>query len=130
MDPDKNELSDSELHGLLQTWEAPAAPASLRSAVFPQARTLGWWARFWHARIHVPAPAICLLTLVVALALWKWSTPRVVVQTQRVEVPVTQVVTVYRDRVINAPAAESSRRDLHPVSNVRPRIIRSTDLEN
>jgi hypothetical protein len=71
--------------------------------------------------------------LLTALAIWKWPAPRVVVQTQRVEVPVAteKVVTVYQDRIVRVPPATGPRSPkLHPVADLHPRIMRSPDLEN
>jgi hypothetical protein len=130
MEPEKNELSDAELDGLLQTWEAPHAPKSMRAAVFPAES--GGWRKFWSGSLRIPIPALCVLVLLAALVFWKWPGPRVIVQTQRVEVPVEKTVTVYRDRIIRAPASSSSPTSvkLQPATNLNLRIIRRADLED
>jgi hypothetical protein len=134
MEPfEKDELSDSELERLLRLWEVPDAPMQLREAVFGQSRGERWWA-VWSASIRVPVPMIALVAVVLAIAFWKWprqmvvreSPPRVEVKTVREEVPVVkkQVVTrvVYRDR--NSRQADDDR-ELRPVAELRPRVIRS-----
>jgi hypothetical protein len=129
----KDELTDSELQGLLHLWEAPAAPAHLRPAVFGQSRVTRWWA-VWRASIRVPVPLIAFVALALAIALWQWprqilvreSPPRVEVKTVRVEVPVVkkEVVTriVYRNRN-SRQAGEDG--ELRRVTELRPRIVRS-----
>lgn len=108
--------------------EVPDPLAQLRQAVF------GRWRAVWGASIHVPVPMIALAALVLAIGFWQWSRrvvvrespPRVQVKTVRVEVPVVkkEVVTrlVYRDR--NSRQADEDR-ELRPVAELRPRIIRS-----
>jgi hypothetical protein len=134
MEPfEKDELTDSELQGLLRSWEVPGAPAQLREAVFGQSRGTRWWA-VWGASIRVPAPLIALVALALAIALRQWprqvivreSPPRVEVKTVRVEVPVVkkEVVTriVYRDR---NPSQADEDVEWRRVTELRPRIIRS-----
>ena len=123
MEPfEKDELADPELDALLEEWHAPSAPAALRSAVFRP-----WWRGMWTASIRVPLPAACCLAVLLGIALWHWSRPvpvRVIIRTERVEVPVVkeQVVTrlVYRDRPVPLDMHE-----LQPVAVLRPYIIRS-----
>jgi hypothetical protein len=59
--------------------------------------------------------------------------PLVVVKTERVEVPVVRerVVTklVYQQAPVNLPAVLTFR-ELKPVAELRPRIIRSAHVEN
>ena|SRR5262245_41608953 len=59
-------LDERELSQLLQEWEAPSAPASLKRRVFP-VRRLSWrW--LWTGTIRVPVPVgVGALVLV---ALW------------------------------------------------------------
>ena len=122
MDPfEKDELADPELDALLVEWQAPAAPASLRSAVFRP-----WWRGMWTASIRIPVPVACCVAALLGIALWHWSRPapvREVVRTERVEVPVVkeEVVTrlVYRDR-----PAPPGMHELQPVAVLRPIIIR------
>ena len=134
MEPfEKDELSDGELKGLLHSWEVPEAPKQIREAVFGKSRGPRWW-EVWRASIRVPVPIAALAVLVLVIAFWKWprrvvvreSPPRVEVKTVRVEVPVVkkEVVTrvVYRDR---NPRQAGADRELRPVAELRPRIIRS-----
>ena len=122
MEPfEKDELTDGELDALLPQWKAPSAPARLRSAVFGERRT-PWWGRMWSASIRVPAPVACGLLVVAGLAgVAMLRAPRVVVRTERVEVPVVQERVVYRDRPAVAEAAWK------PVRELRPRIIRGSN---
>jgi hypothetical protein len=80
--------------------------------------------------LRIPIPALCVVVLVAAVVFWKWSVARVIVQTQRVEVPVEKVVTVYEDRIIRVPAPARANEKLHPVADLNPRIIGSSSLEN
>jgi hypothetical protein len=115
MEPfEKDELSEAELDRILGEWNAPAAPARLRAAVFPESRT-PWWRRLW--TLSVPLPVACGLALLIAAGVWWWPrpggpvVPQVVVKTERVE----------------------SGFDIHglrPVAELRPRIIRSGDAKN
>lgn len=130
-DEQEQELSDRELDALLPEWRVPSAPTRLRAAIFPE-DTKPWWWRFWSTSIRVPVPVACCLAVLLALGGWKWMVPgvgRVVVKTERVEVPVvkTEVVTrtVYRDRIVRAPGTAGDFSALQPVAELRPRIIRS-----
>jgi len=125
MEPfEKDELSDRELNNLLPQWKAPDAPARLRGAVFPESRR-PWWRRLWTASIRVPLPVACALLALLAFALGRLSRtpppPRVVVKTERVEVPVVQERIVTRT-VYRAPDAVAWR----PVRELQPRILRRT----
>src|SRR5260370_1805146 len=114
MEPfEKDELSDRELDAILPAWKAPLAPARLRAAVFLEA-SKPWWRTLWSTSFRVPIPVAFCLAIMLALVAWRWFTPgapRVVIQTERVEVPVVkkEVVTrtVYRDRIVHAPAARA-----------------------
>ncbi len=111
---DNHELNDRELDAMLPAWKAPKAPAHLRTAVFPAA-PMPWWQRVWTVSIRIPLPVACGMAIVLALLIWRWSTP----------------VTVYRDRVM--PALQSTEADagmLRPVTEFRPRVIRSGDAQN
>src|ERR1700691_5633367 len=127
MEPDKKELSDAELDGLLQAWEAPHAPKTLRAAVLSS--STGAWQKFWSGSLRIPIPALCIMSCVIvllaALAVWKWHAPRVIVQTQRVEVPVVKEKIVYQDRIVRVPAPSPPRvnEKLRPVADLNPRII-------
>jgi len=132
------ELSDRELDSILPEWKSPIAPQHLRAALFPEAPASSW-RRLWSISIRVPFPVACCLAIVLALVVWRWGTPpppRVVIQHDRVEVPVVkqEVVTrtVYRDRIVHAPpaASKSSASELQPVVELRPRIIRRQNDQN
>ena len=141
MEPfEKDELSDAELDHILRSWNAPAAPARMRAALFP-ASAAPWWKRFITMSIPVPLPVALCLAFLIAAGVWRWTrpvapvAPQVLVKTQRVEVPVVQdrVVTKYVYR--NAPAARSAVHgvgfdELRPVTELRPRIIRSGNAKN
>ena len=121
-------LEDNELDAMLRTWETPPAPERMRTrflAAKPPRRNI------WSASIRIPLPVAVLLLCALALGAWRWARPpepRVVTRTERVEVPIVteRVVTrvVYRDR----PAVILSQ--LQPVTELRPRIIRSQHAEN
>ncbi len=138
MEPFENdELSDRELDALLSSWIAPPAPAHLRAAVFPASKP--WWLSLWSASFRVPVPVAFCLVIMLAFVAWRWLTPvapRVVVQTERVEVPVIKkelvTKTVYRDRIVHVPAAiaKLNVHELQPVAELRPRIIRSRNAQN
>src|SRR5438045_7014602 len=63
-------LNDRELSKLLQKWEAPDAPAKLRSPYGRPQQTAWRW--LWSGRIHVPVPVGALIILIAA-ALWLHS---------------------------------------------------------
>ena len=123
MEPfEKDELTDRELDVALAQWKGPLAPARLRRAVFGERRA--WWRRVWSASIRVPVPMACAIAVIAVLGAVKWVRPeppaRVVVRTERVEVPVVRERVVYRDRPAPKPVAAAWR----PVAELRPRIIR------
>lgn len=128
---EKDELPDRELNAMLQQWRTPQAPARLRQAVFPK-QSRPWWLRLWATSIRVPLPVACALLLAVALGASLWPrpvpAPRIIVKTERVEVPVIQerivTPTVNRGRKVESPQA------WRPVAELRPRIIRSHHDQN
>jgi hypothetical protein len=128
---ENKELPDGELDELLSTWKSPQAPARLRAAIFP-APPAPWWRALWGRSFRVPLPVACLLAVSMACLAWRWSTPRVVIRTERVEVPVVKkeivTQTVYRDRAVPAPSENNSQ--LQPVAELRPRIIRRQNAQN
>jgi hypothetical protein len=132
MEPfEKDELQDRALDSMLQQWRVPRAPERLRQAIFP-ASARAWWSRLWTTSIRVPLPVACALLMALALGVWLWPRPvpalRTVVKTERVEVPVIQerviTRTVYRDRKVQFPLA------WYPVTELRPRIVRSGNDQN
>jgi hypothetical protein len=123
MEPfEADEMSDRELDAILAAWESPPTPARLRAAVFPGA-SKPWWRALWSASIRVPVPVACCLALALALFAWRWFplvAPRVVTK------------TVYRDRIVRAPADNPapSIHELQPVAELRVRVIRSQNGKN
>ncbi len=112
MEPfDKDPLSDQELDELLPEWKAPAAPARLKAAIFPERRR--WWRQLWSASIRLPLPAAaCLALALVGVAMWQsMRAPRVVIQTRTVEVPVVRdrEVVVTREAPAPTPVPASPR---------------------
>jgi hypothetical protein len=137
MDPfDKNdELSEQELDDLLKKWKTPGAPPHIRAAVFP--RPQSWWRGFWKTSLRIPVPAAACLVLLAALFGWQASrSPRVIVTTKTVEVPVVteRVITqtVYRQRTVRAaaPVEDPGRERFQFVPELRPRIIPAGSEQN
>jgi hypothetical protein len=134
MEPfEEDQLTPGELDSLLREWKSPAAPARLRAAVFAEHRP--WWVRLWTVSIRVPLPVACCLGMLIAAGIWRMSRPApppaaVVVRTQRVEVPVVhdRIVTKYVYR--KSPEGGLTFKELRPVSELRPVIIRSDDAKN
>jgi hypothetical protein len=125
MEPfEKDELTDRELDSMLGQWKTPSAPGRLKAAVFGERRA-PWWRRLWSASIRVPVPVACALMALLAVVIGASLRvpPRVIVRTERVEVPVVQERIVYRDRAAVAVAA------WRPVRELRPRIIRGSDAQ-
>jgi hypothetical protein len=127
-------LPDGELDELLASWKSPQVPARLRAALFP-ARPAPWWRAIWSISFRVPLPVACALGVLMAGGVWRWVSapaPRVVIRTERVEVPVVKkeivTQTVYRDRVVRLPSQDNNQ--LQPVAELRPRIIRRQNAEN
>jgi hypothetical protein len=137
-------LNDDELNSLLeQAKNKPPVPEvelwirMLRAYQADLARPLNWRYRLLRP-ISIPLPlgmlAALLLVLVGAVVGRSFLRPSVVVQTRTVEVPVTQDRIVYRD--CPAGSQESSPRvanltfkEFQPVSQLRPRIVRSVGDE-
>jgi hypothetical protein len=107
-DPENDELSERELDAILPAWKAPAAPARLRAAVFPEARV-----RWWNLSVRVPLPLAACLVVLLVLAAWRWSTPR----------------TIYRETVVPVSAV-TGPQGLRPVTVLEPRIIKGGDVQN
>ena len=101
MEPlERDELSNSELNELLPEWKAPVAPARMRSAIFGTAPG-PFWRTMWSASIRVPMPALLVLTILLGIAAWRWS-----------------------------PSARPEGHELQPVAELRPKIIRSGNVQN
>jgi hypothetical protein len=124
---------DSELRDLLKEWQAPPVPASLEKRLFGAPR------RWWWASVRVPLPVACCLALLIAALFWRSGqalrlTPaRIVIKTERVEVPVARehVVTkiLYKNRSTRAREHQLTFNELRPVSELRPRIVRHQDAQ-
>jgi hypothetical protein len=105
MEPLENDdLSDLELDRILNEWKTPAAPARLRTALFPQRAP--WWRAVWTASVRVPAPALCVLALLILLAVLR-STPRA-----------------------SEPVGGLDFNQWQPVAELRPKVIRSGNVPN
>ena len=101
-------LDDRELNNLLREWAAPPAPSRLRDGLFPT--NAPWWQRFWRAQIRIPVPlAVCLVLLLLA-GLWQFAKPR--------PAPLSQSADIV------------TFRELQPVKELKPRIIRRQHEEN
>ncbi len=140
------DLSDHELDRMLREWRTPRPPARLRAEVFGE-KPAPWWKR----SVRIPLPVAACLVLVIGIAGWRLASTRpapavaesrVVVRTERVEVPMvtTKTVTkvVYRDRPAPLEPKPTPILELHaltfeelqPVAALRPRIIRSEHVQN
>ena len=137
MEPFENdELSQSELDGMLRQWQSPPAPAHLRDAVFPPRAP--WWRRVW--AVGIPLPVACAALALIGVAAWRIPrpaappppprAPQVVVRTERVEVPVEHERVVTRYIYRQEPSHELTFQELKPVAELRPRIIRRNDAQH
>lgn len=100
-DKDWQELSSRELDAMLAEWKVPEPPTRLRLAVFPE-QVECWWRRLWNTSVRVPAPVVCCLAVFLAVGVWRSVVPgagRVVVKTERVEVPVGAADGIRREMV-------------------------------
>jgi hypothetical protein len=126
---------DEELRNLLREWQVPSISPSVEERVLTARRP--WWRFLLDGYVRVPIPVVCCLVVLLAAAEgWRWTTPaqtvapRIIVRIERVEVPVMrkQVVTkvVYKNRPVLADTPDHSLtfRQLRPVGELRPRIIR------
>jgi len=102
MEPlDDRKLDDRELDRILQQWQAPGAPPSLRARVLPPSQ---WWRWLVKGTIRVPVPVGLALLLAVAAFLYFSRT--------------TDRPTAVQ------PAKSVSLADFQPVKQLEPRIIR------
>jgi hypothetical protein len=103
-----DELTDTELDHLLTQWQARPAPEGMRHSLFGAPKP--WYARLWTASIRIPLPAA--LALLLALG----------------------VFVVEMRRAAPAPAAIENAplgfRELHPVAELKPRIVRGKHADN
>jgi hypothetical protein len=135
-----NPLNDDELNSLLgQAKIDPPKPSPELMARTLQAyqRGVGRPTMFRHRlfrRVSVPLPigavAALLLVFLGMLAGRALRPPSEIVQTRTVEVPVAQERIVYRDceappPTKSSPIASLSFREMKPVRQISPRIVRS-----
>ena len=122
--------NDPDLRELLREWEVPPASSSLDERVlrFRYSR----WHYLLKGSVRVPVPVALCVTVLLAVGAWRLSQspdspPRILVKTERIEVPVVQerVVTrtVYKDRPNVRPGAGLTT--LRPVGELRARLIRN-----
>jgi len=100
-------LNDRELDGLLQQWQAPGAPPSLRAKVLP--RSISWWRWLLMGTIRIPVPLG--IALLVALAVFLYFRP------------------LNRSETMQ-PGTSVSLGDFQPVKQLEPRIIRRANETN
>jgi hypothetical protein len=97
-------LDDRELDRILQQWQAPATPPSLRAKVLPQPSP--WWQWLTTGTIRVPVPVgIAVLLAVAALLYFRTYSP-----------------TTERPTAVQ-PAKSVSLADFQPVKQLEPRVI-------
>jgi hypothetical protein len=136
-------LNDGDLKALLRRWEAPPAPATLRSPV--RLRRQPWWLWWLTGTIRIPAPVGIALALLIALWVYwgRSASPTLerpvenVTSPVRVEpaspTPVAPITTPAptappdaKQPVIAASAAPLSLGGFRPVDQVELRILRTT----
>jgi hypothetical protein len=96
-------LDDLELSEILRAWEAPSAPLRLRERMFSRGP---WWRSVWRAEIRVPVPLAACLALLAGLGYWI---------ARPAPLPQKEAVTF---------------RQLRPVEELKPRIIRRARVQN
>jgi len=135
MEPD----NDPQLRSLLKEWQVPPLTTSFEERVLGTRKS--WWRFLLNGHISVPVPIAGCLALLMAAGGWRWAAleralpPRVVVKTERVEVPVVRdrVVTKFVPKIEPAPINRSHALTFHelkPVTELRPRIIRGGNDQN
>jgi hypothetical protein len=102
MEPLENDrLTDKELDDLLAQWPTPFAPASMRSSLFGPAKP--WYSRLWTTSIRIPLPLALTLLLILGL---------------------------FAVRTRQTPPPALGFRELHPVAELNPRIIKGNHEDN
>ena len=96
-------LDDRELNRILQQWQAPGAPPSLRVKVLPHSSQ--WWQWLTKGTIRVPVPVG--IAAVLALAAFLYF----------VRTPAAEQPTAIQ------PAKSVSLADFQPVKQLEPRVI-------
>jgi hypothetical protein len=101
---DRKLEDDRELDRVLQQWQAPGAPLSLRARVLPQPSH--WWQWLATGTIRIPVP-VGIAVLLAAAALLYFRT----------YLPTEERPTVAQ------PAKSVSLADFQPVKQLEPRVI-------
>ena len=137
-------LSDDELSSLLKeaknAMPQPAREHTLRALRTYQAnlsRSSNWRGMLFRP-VSLPLPigvlAALLLVLIGAVCDRSFRRPAVIVETHRVEVPVPHEAIVYRDCPVppqrsSPPVVNLTFKEFQPVTQIRPRVIRSAQNE-
>ena len=132
---------EKELRSLLQEWQVPSISSSFEERVLTARRS--WWRFFLTGYVRVPVPIVCcIFLLLMGAEMWRWTrpaptgAPRVVIKTERMEVPVvrerivTKVVYKNRPNLAETPEHGLTFLQLKPVGELRPRIIRGGHDQN
>jgi hypothetical protein len=106
-------LDDRELSALLREWKAPEAPARMRGKLL--LRRAAWWRRAWQVEIRIPLPVAIVVALLLALGAWRRLAPP---GGGTLSLEPGQSATVF------------TFRELTPVKELKPRIIRRDRAEN
>ena len=137
-------LSDDELSSLLKqaknAMPQPAPEHTLRALRTYQANLSrpSNWRRMLLRPVSFPLPmgvfAALLLVLIGAVCDRSFRRPAVLVQTRRVEVPVPHEAIVYRNcpaapQLSSPPVVNLTFKEFQPVTQIRPRVIRSAQNE-
>ena len=142
-------LNDDELSSLLEQFKCktpqpgPEVASRALRAYETSVTRRGRWRRFFGHSIAVPLPvgalAATLLILIGAAVDRSLHRPAPVVETHRVEVPVIREHLIYGDcstgprearpHAPGPPTVTFTFKEFQPVSQIKPRIVRSTGNE-